>query len=193
MNKLLQRLGGILPRREAPASADPGEGFLALARKRYSCRSFSSRNIPDDILNQVLEAGRVAPTACNKQPVKVWVLRSPNAITRIVPLRDIFGAPVVLAVGAKADEAWVRGYDGKNGAEVDAAIVGTHLMLAAADLGLGSVWVGSFDPSRLHALFPEMAGYEVVLLLPLGYPARDAAPNPRHTERKPLSDFATNL
>ena len=85
----------------------------------------------------------------------------------------------------------MRKYDGKNGADVDAAIVGTHIMLAASDLGLGNVWVGSFDPARIKADFPETEGYEVVCLFPVGVPAAAAGPN--HAQRQPLAQFASEL
>ena len=71
----------------------------------------------------------------------------------------------ILMLGARADEAWVRKYDGRNFADVDASIVGTHIMLAAHDLGLGTTWVGHFDAPAVHEAFPETAGYDLVALL----------------------------
>lgn len=96
-------------------------------------------------------------------------------------------------VGCRKEEAWVRGYDGKNGAETDAAIVGTHIMLAAADLDLGSTWVGSFDPAKVADAFPETAGYEVTALFAVGYPADSAVPSERHSLRKSKEEFTTEL
>ena len=166
--------------------------FLAIAQNRYSCRGFKDAPLTDRQISHILEAARTAPTAANKQPVHVWVVRSSEALEKLKGATNyIYGAPVVFMVGAKPDAAWVRKYDGKNGAEIDAAIVGTHIMLEASAQGLGNVWVGSFDPARIKADFPETAGYEIVALFPVGLPA--AEPGPKHEERQALEDFATEI
>ncbi len=67
------------------------------------------------------------------------------------------------------------------------------MMLQAADLGLGTTYVGMFEPEKLLAAFPEMAGTVPIALLPLGYPAEGAHPARLHTERKPLAELATYL
>jgi nitroreductase len=159
-------------------------------KERYSCRGFKDTSLTDAQIDSILEAARLAPSACNKQPTHVWVVKNPEALKKLSGATQyLYGAPVVFMVGAKADDAWVRKYDGKNGAEVDAAIVGTHIMLEAAALGLGNVWVGSFDPAKIKADFPETADYEIVALFPVGYP--DAAPGPNHEKRKAIGDFVT--
>lgn len=159
--------------------------FLELAKKRYSCRKLQETPVGEEMLRQILEAGNAAPTAVNKQPVHFWVLKSPEAMEKLgQTTRFVFGAPAAIVIGSKAEEAWVRLSDGKNFAEVDAGIAATHMMLAVADLGLGTTWVGHFDAPKLKELFPEMAGYALSCVLPVGYPAEDAAPSPRHTERK---------
>ena len=166
--------------------------FLKLARERYSCRKFTDSIVSEADLDALLEAARLAPSAVNKQPVHIWVLRGVEAIEKLKQVTDYtFGAKLVIVVGAKPDEAWVRKYDGKNGAEVDAAIVGTHIMLEAASRGLGTTWVGSFNPSKLVELFPEMAGSIPVVLFPIGHP--DIGPGPRHDERKSIDDLVTRL
>ena len=168
--------------------------FLKLARERYSCRSFSAKPVPDSAIAQIAEAARIAPTAANKQPVHIWVLRSPEALEKVKTASQyIYDAPVVFAVGFRQADAWVRKYDGKNGAEIDSAIVGSHIMLEAADLGLGCVWVGSFDPAALAAQFPQFEGYEISALFPLGWPSPNAAPSPNHTKRAAPEDFCTEL
>ena len=177
---------------DLPNPGASGSAFLELVRDRYSCRDFKDTPLTDEQIAGILEAARVAPTAANKQPVHVWVVKSPEALKKLKNATSyIYGAPVVFMVGAKPDAAWVRKYDGKNGAEVDAAIVGTHIMLAASALGLGNVWVGSFDPARIKADFPETEGYEVVCLFPVGVPAAPAGAN--HDQRQPLGQFASEL
>lgn len=102
----------------------------------------------------------------------------------------IFGAPVAFVVGSKADAAWVRPFDEKNFADVDASIAATHMMLEIEALGLGTTWVGYFDAPKLKELFPEMADYELVAIFPVGYPAEDAKPSARHAERMGVEKLA---
>ena len=166
--------------------------FFELVRERYSCRKYTNEPVTQEQIDAILEAARVAPTAANRQPIHVWVVRSPEALAKIDGATQYrYGAPVVFIVGCKQADAWVRKYDGKNGAEVDAAIVGTHLMLAASALGLGNVWVGSFDPARISASFPETAGYEPICLFPVGHPA--AGPGANHSLRHAPADFSSEL
>ena len=89
--------------------------------------------------------------------------------------------------------AWKREDDGKNHGEIDAAIAVTQMMLQAADLGLGTTYVGMFDPEKLHAAFPELAGLTPIALLPMGYPAEGAHPSRLHTDRKPLEELVRYL
>ena len=167
--------------------------FLELAGKRFSCREFDSRPVSGSDVSKILDAARLAPTARNMQPVHVWALRSEDALSRIRPLHTLFDAPLVFMVGYKADEAAVRNCDGKNWGDTDASIVGTHLMLEAADLDLGCTWVGSFDPAKVLEAFPETEGYEVTALFAVGYPAVNAEPSERHSIRKGMEEFATEL
>lgn len=167
--------------------------FLELARERFSCREFNHHPVSSTKLAKLLEAARLAPTAKNLQPVHVWALTSPDALSRIRPIHTMFEAPVVIMVGYKPEEAWVRACDGKNAGITDAAIIGTHIMLAAADLDLGCTWVGSFDPARIRESFPETDGYEVTALFAIGHPAAHAAPSARHSIRKSKEEFTTVL
>ena len=195
----LERLSDITHIHRRAAFADLPEriaatesAFHALAKERYSCRAYKDTPLTDVQVNHILEAARLAPTAANRQPIHVWVVRSPEGLEKLKGATDYtYGAPAVFMVGAKSDAAWVRKYDGKNGADVDAAIVGTHIMLEASALGLGNVWVGSFDPAKIKADFPETDGYEVVCLFPVGVAAADAGPN--HELRQPMEQFASEL
>ena len=168
--------------------------FLQLAHDRYSCRAFTDRPVEAEKVDALLDAAVAAPTAVDRQPWHVWVVETPEAVERLSACtRFGFGARVILVVGAAADEAWVRKYDGRNFADVDASIVGTHIMLAAHDLGLGTTWVGHFDAPAVKEAFPEMALYDLVALFPLGYPAPEGGPAPKHLERKSVDELVTRL
>lgn len=199
MNKILQKLSDITNIHKRATFSDLPDRlpsresvFYALAKERYSCREFKDTPLTDIQINHILEAARVAPSAANKQPVHVWVVKSQEALAKLKGATDYtFNAPVVFMIGAKPEAAWVRKYDGKNAADVDAAIVGTHIMLEAAAWGLGNVWVGSFDPAKIKESFPETEGYEVVALFPVGHPA--AQPGPNHEKRKEIAELVTEL
>lgn len=168
--------------------------FLQLAHDRYSVRSFSDRPVEAEKIDALVDAAVAVPTAVDRQPWHLWVVEDPDAVERLSALtRFSFGAKVILMLGARADEAWVRKYDGRNFADVDASIVGTHIMLAVHDLGLGTTWVGHFDAPAVHEAFPETAGYDLVALFPTGYPADDAEPSAMHLRRRPAEELVTRL
>ena len=166
--------------------------FNSLIQNRYSCRAFAPQAIEQEKVDRILEAGRIAPTAVNKQPVHIWAVTAPDTLEAIKGVtRSNYGAPLLLIVGCRPSDAWVRRYDGKNGAEVDASIVATYLMLAAENEGLATLWVGSFDPMGLAALLPGTDGYDLVAMINVGYPAPTSAPSPQHALRVPMEEFVT--
>lgn len=163
--------------------------FNDLAAKRYSVRKFTAQEVEKEKLEYVLKAGQLAPTATNAQPWRILVIKDRQARAKLRECTTYhFNAPVSLLVCARKDEAWNRPYDGKNSGDIDCSIVTTQMMLAAADIGLGTTWVMHFDPVRMREAFNIPASLEPVALLPMGYPADDAAPNPKHLQRKPLEE-----
>lgn len=164
--------------------------YTELVKERYSCRKFSDKKVEQEKIDKIVDIAMAAPTATNAQPIKVWVLNSEDAIERVSEATTcMFGTKLVFAVGAKQDLAWVRPFDSKNFAEIDATIVATHIMLGIHDLGLGSTWVGYFNDEVLKSKFPQMKGYDIVALFPTGYPAEDASPAPKHTLSKPKEEL----
>jgi len=161
--------------------------FSSLIRARYSVRAYQERPVEEDKLAAVLEAARLAPSAANRQPFALVVIRTKG---REAELRRIYNkpwftaAPLVIGVCAIPDRAWSR-MDGKNYAEVDATIAMDHLILAAAELGLGTCWVAAFDPGAAKEVLALPEGVEPVAFTPLGYPA-DA---PRAKSRKALAEL----
>lgn len=163
--------------------------FLSLASSRYSVRSYDDRPVPDAVLARILEAGRLAPTAKNLQPQRIFVLQSPAALEKLRQITPYaFNAPVVLLLCGDTEEGWKNPFDGKDHTETDVAIVTTHLLLAATEAGLGTCWVGSFDTQKVAETFALPKALQPFALLPLGFPAENAAPSERHALRKPLSE-----
>ena len=168
--------------------------FNDVLNRRYSCRAFAAKAVEQEKVDRILEAGRMAPTAVNKQPVHIWAVSNPETLEAIKGVtRSNYGAPLLLVVGCRPADAWVRRYDGKNGAEVDAAIVATYLMLAAEDEGLSTLWVGSFDPALLREILPGAEGYELVAMINVGYPVPESKPSPMHAQRKTVGELVTKV
>ena len=129
--------------------------FLQLAKDRYSCRKLSDRPVEPEKIDRILEAAQAAPTATNAQPYHIWVLESPEALEKIRTCTSChFDAKVLMLVGGDEKAAWVRQFDGRNFADVDATIVATQLMLAVQAEGLGTTWVGWFDPDGVRYSVP---------------------------------------
>lgn len=168
--------------------------FNELAKKRYSCRKLTATPVEQEKIDAIIEAGLAAPTAVNKQPFRIWVAKSPDAVKAIHAVTKFtFGAGVFFIVGAKREEAWVRPADNANFADVDATIAATHMMLAIEDQGLATTWVGHFDAPKLQELVPALAGCNLVAIFPVGYADAAAEPSPRHAERKSAAELVTVL
>jgi len=161
--------------------------FLDLANKRFSVRHYENKPVPEEALEKVLEAGRIAPSAANRQPCHLIVVRSEEQRRKlgVAYQRDWFWqAPVIIVICVEASRAWVRS-DHKNYADVDGAILVNHMTLCAADLDLGTCWIGAFDPARVQSILNLPAGIEPLAMMPLGYPAETA-----HAKiRKPLAEL----
>jgi len=166
----------------------PPMGFGELVRARYSVRAYDRTPVDEAALARILETVRMAPTAANRQAFRVIVTRTAGQERELGRIydRDWFvGAPLVLAVCAVPDEGWVRAVDGWQAAGVDATIAMTHLLLAAAEEGLGTCWVASFDPAAAVEVLGLPDGVVPWAFTPLGHPA-DARP-PK--ERRPLEEL----
>ena len=164
--------------------------FQELAHARYSVRSFKDTPIRDDELNLILEAGRVAPTACNNQPQKIYVAKSEESRKKLASVcRCTFDAPVILVVCYDRNRDWKNKLQpGYESGETDAAIVCTHMMLQAFELGIGSCWVGYFNANDVANALGLPENLTVSALLPMGYPAENAAPLPLHTQYREAAD-----
>ena len=162
--------------------------FLALAEQRFSCRKFSERPVEQEKIDNILKAGLLAPTGMNKQPFKIFEVKSDKIekLKKATPFT--FNAPVFLIVGADSSASYVRPFDNKNFAQIDATIVATHIMLEVQELGLGTTWVGHFDEKVLKSEFPQMENYEIVSIFPIGYPSENVTVSPMHSQSKSKVD-----
>lgn len=168
--------------------------FLELARERFSVRDFSPKELKDEDIAVILEAAKVAPTAVNFQPQKLYVVKSKSAMARLSALRSMFGAPVAIIVCYDDTLSWKNSRDGgHDSGEVDAAIVTTHMMLQAWELGIGSCWIGAFSPADVAKEFGLPANEHPVAILPLGYAADGCQPSDRHLAYRELSEFVKEL
>jgi len=161
--------------------------FSELLTCRYSVRAYRPDPVPDEVLEKVLFAARMAPTAANRQPFQVIVIRTAGRQQDLARIyhRDWFRqAPLALCVCGLPDKAWVR-RDGWNACETDASIVMTHIILAAADLGLGTCWIANFDPSAAREALRLHESVIPLAFTPLGFPADDPTPK----DRKPLNEL----
>ncbi len=155
-------------------------------------RKYRDLPVEDEKLRQVLEAGRIAPSAVNIQPWYLIVARE-EAVRRQVATsyrRDwILQAPVIIVVCGDHSRAWRR-FDGKDHCDIDTAIAIDHMTLAAVELGLGTCWVCAFNPQIIRDIFKLPGHIEPVALLPLGYPADVEDDVNRHdSKRKPLEEI----
>lgn len=166
--------------------------FIEIAKKRYSCRNYSDKQVETDKLEQILEAGHVAPTGANRQPQKIIVVRSRPGMEKLGKAARTYGAPTVMIICSDREATWTRSYDGKKLTDIDASIVTDHMMMEAADLGIDSLWICWFKEEILREEFQIPGNYEIVNLLALGYGNGEAASPERHEEtRKPIMEYVT--
>lgn len=161
--------------------------FLELIKNRYSCRSFSNKKVEKEKIDKILEAGRVAPTAMNIQPQRILVLQDKEKLEALGQCtRYGWGAPVIMIICYDKDISWKRKYDNQDEGIVDASIVTTQMMLEVHNLGLGTTWVGYFDPMKVRKVYEIPENLEIVSILPIGYPSEYSKPNERHEDRNSI-------
>lgn len=163
---------------------------------RESIRSYDSdRPVEPASLARILEAGRLAPSAANRQPWEFLLVQSPGALAKVRPCypRPWFqDAPQILVVAGNRSQAWVREHDGYCALETDLAIAMDHLILAADHEGVATCWIAHFDPLLLREALALRADQEVYALTPLGYP-RPGFARKGVKQRKPLAEVVRYL
>ena len=162
--------------------------FERLIKARYSVRAYTGEDVSEDDLHAVLEAARLAPTAGNRQPFRLIVIHTAG---REEDLKQIYGkdwfaqAPIVICACGIPGKGWTRKNDSKNYTDVDVAIVMDHLVLAAANRGLGTCWIGAFDPVAAREVLNLAEEVDPIAFTPLGWPADE----PREKVRKEMAEL----
>ncbi len=161
---------------------------FAAIRKRRSIRLYERRTVEKEKLNQVLEAGRLAPSADNKQPWRFVAVTDDEIKEKLRAAYDeewFVSAPAIIIGCAIPKEAWVRA-DGQEYWMVDVAIAMQNMILTATEVGLGTCWIADFDEKAARKALQLPLGVRVVAMTPLGYPAEK-----KHQvrNRKPLSQI----
>ncbi len=155
--------------------------FYKVIKTRQSVRNYNpDKQVDEAALKRILEAGRLAPSAANKQPYYFLVVRSPEILNKV---KECYAqpwfqnVPCIIAVIGKYDKAWVRKYDNYNPLETDLAIAMDHIILAATNEGLGTCWIAAFDLTILKKALNLKDEEQVFTITPLGYPKIDFTKN----------------
>jgi nitroreductase len=172
--------------------------FYEVIRKRKSVRKYKTDPIPDDVLNRILDAGRIAPSAKNIQPWHFVVIREPEMKKKVAEAcRNQFfiaDAGAIICGCALEKIAWGRMGNYMAAWPHDLSIALDHMILAATNEGLGTCWIGAFDEAMVKDVLGIPDGVRVVALTPVGYPAEEAKDRGRLTLEDIISfeKFTTN-
>lgn len=165
--------------------------FYEVIKKRCSIRSYKPNPVEEEKLNRILEAARMAPSAANRQPICFVIIKDEKTkqqLKRVYDEKWFYTAPIIICVCSIPEKAWIRS-DGRNYADIDAAIAMDHLILAATEEGLATCWVAAFKVSILKSILKLPPGVEPIAMTPIGYP-QDI---PEPTYRKPIEDIVKNI
>jgi nitroreductase len=167
--------------------------FYELAKSRYSCRSYSSKNISKEQVEKVLECARIAPSAANVQPWHFFAINKSPLFDQIASCYAgawIKTAPVIIVACGNHAVSWRRS-DGKDHCDIDLAIAIDHITLAASDMGLATCWICKFDAMKCADLLKLPFNLSPIALIPLGYPEVKNNYHERHLVRKSLDEIIT--
>jgi len=162
--------------------------FKNLAEKRYSVRGYQNKEVEEDKINHILECSRLAPSAANRQPWKIYIVKDKTVKDKLVESYSrewLAEAPLIAAFVGQRDENWRR-RDGEDYLLCDVTILADYFTLAAADIGLGTCYIAAFDEQKASEALSLAESERVMLLTPLGYAKEGAT---RKRDRKQLRDI----
>lgn len=164
--------------------------FLEFAKARYSCRNYTTQRVEKEKIEKILEAARVAPTAVNYQPQRILVIQDEEKLAKLSECTKFgWGANTMFIICYDKNVSWKSKFDSKDKGIIDASIVATHMMFEIHDLGLGTTWIGYFDPEKLRKIYNIPQNYEIVALMPVGYPDPNARPSEEHYKRNDMDNM----
>jgi nitroreductase len=166
--------------------------IMDLIQKRCSIRDYSDKPIEQEKLDYIIEAARLAPSACNLQPWRILIIQSDEGKEKIQMCygRDWFKtAPLYMVICGDHSESWKRNQDEKDHADIDIAIATEHICLAAVEQGLGTCWVCHFDAKRCSELFNIPEDIEPIVIIPIGYPSDPDLFDKTPKKRKPINEI----
>lgn len=169
--------------------------FHELIHQRESIRSYDARPVETEKLHRILQAGRLAPSACNRQPWTLYLVSKPENLQKLHQCYSgtwMYDAPHILVVAGQRDAAWTRKADGYNSLETDLAIAMDHMILAATAEDVGTCWIANFDPEKLKQSGLFKSEEIVFAFTPLGYPAEEAGRG-KQKIRNDLSEMVVYL
>jgi len=170
--------------------------YYDLIRLRESIRNYDpDRQVPKEILEKILDAGRLAPSACNLQPYKFLVISSSPVLEKVrASYNKVWfkEAPHILVILGLREQAWNRSYDGYNSIETDLAIAMTHIILAAENEGVGTCWIEAYNPAMLKEALNIKDNQVIFGITPLGY-QKPGFRKVMNKQRKPLGDIVEFL
>jgi nitroreductase len=182
--------------------------FMDISKMRITTRQFAQKPVEKEKVDKILEAGRWSPTAVDYQPQRILVLNQPETLSKVKEFctfgydkkyADLakecdtedhkhnvyyYGAPLVLLICWDKNVCWTHPQNGQSSGSTDATIVTTHMMLEAASIGLGTVWISYFDHDKARNLLNIPENYEINGMLYIGYQADDFEPNPNMTGKR---------
>ena len=166
--------------------------FETLVNERYTVRGYSAEKVVKTDILKIIEAGRRAPSAKNNQPLKIYACVTPGSLLKIDEVSPCrYGAPVAFIICSSKDKAWSK--EGYSSYDTDASICTTYMMLEAANLGLGSVWVGMFDTAKTKEVFNIPEEYTPIAMLMVGHKKEGTGPLPSHSQRKIMTELVEFL
>ena len=168
--------------------------FSQLAQARYSVRKYDSRCVESEKVEQLLRMVQLSPTSVNFQPQHVYVIQSAEAMEKLRLCTPYsYGAPLAFLMCYDRRRCWYHPNTGKPSGALDASICLTHMMMQAADLGLGTLWVNGYDPNLLRQQFSIPEIYEDTAILFVGYPREASRPARLHEQTRALNEMVTIL
>ena len=167
--------------------------FEKVITERYSVRSFSSKQVEQEKIDAIINAGMVAPTGKNTQSQKVYVIKSEEALEKLKGECRVYNAPLVFLICGDIDKQCIISITGRSIIETDVSIVTTHMMLECKNQNLGSCWICYFDHNNIKKLFNLPENIVAYNLLAVGYPTDDSKPSERHLQSRSVKEVVEYL